>query len=192
MSRIEGARGGPLARFSAWYARRRLGKVPVPFEITARSPWILRGSVAYEVALERAQSGPRHKLMELAQLKAASVVGCEWCLDIGSALAAHAGVTADQIRDLARHAESEHFSDDEKLVLDYAVAMSRTPADVPDELFAGLRRHFDDRQIVELTAAIAWENYRARFNWAFEIEPQGFTRGACAIPERQALASEAG
>ena len=38
--------------------------------------------------------------------------------------------------------------------------------------------------LVELTAAIAWENYRARFNWAFGIEPQGFYREACAVPER--------
>jgi alkylhydroperoxidase family enzyme len=70
-------------------------------------------------------------------------------------------------------------------VLDYSVAVTRTPVEVPDELFAALRRHFNEAQLVELTAAIAWENYRARFNHAFGIEAQGFSDGAyCPLPER--------
>lgn len=62
--------------------------------------------------------------------------------------------------------------------------MTRTPVDVPDELFAALKQHFTDSQMVELTAAIAWENYRARFNHAMGIEAQGFSEGAyCPMPE---------
>ena len=77
------------------------------------------------------------------------------------------------------------FSPVEKLVLDYGTAMTLTPVDVPDELFAALREHFDEAQLVELTAAIAWENYRARFNHAFGIEAQDFSKGAyCPLPER--------
>lgn len=77
------------------------------------------------------------------------------------------------------------FSPLEKLVLDYGVAMTLTPVEVPDELFAALRQHFNEAQLVELTAAIAWENYRARFDHAFGIEAQGFSKGAyCPLPER--------
>ncbi len=62
--------------------------------------------------------------------------------------------------------------------------MTRTPVDVPDALFAALRAHFSDAQMVELTAAIAWENYRARFNRPFLIGPAGFSTGAyCPLPE---------
>jgi 4-carboxymuconolactone decarboxylase len=58
--------------------------------------------------------------------------------------------------------------------------------DVPDELFAALRARLDEAQIVEITAAIAWENYRARFNHALDIGAQGFSEGAfCAVPETQ-------
>jgi len=72
-------------------------------------------------------------------------------------------------------------------VLDYSVAMTLTPVEVPDELFAALRRHFNEAQMVELTATIAWENYRARFNHAFGVEAQGFSEGAyCPLPERTA------
>ena len=44
------------------------------------------------------------------------------------------------------------------------------PAEVPDELFAELRKHFSAQRMVELTSVIAWENYRVRFDHAFGIE----------------------
>ena len=70
-------------------------------------------------------------------------------------------------------------------MLDYATAMTRTPVDVPDALFAALRAELDEAQVVELTAAIAWESYRARFNHALLIEAEGFSAGAfCPLPER--------
>ena len=62
-------------------------------------------------------------------------------------------------------------------MIDYAAAMTRTPVEVPDELFAQLREHFDDAQLVELTAVIATENFRGRFNWAFGLGSEGFAEG---------------
>jgi alkylhydroperoxidase family enzyme len=93
------------------------------------------------------------------------------------------GVTEQQFLDLSSFETSPAFSDLEKLVLHYAVAMTQTPVVVSDELFADLERHFTPRQLVELTSAIAWENYRARFNHAFGIEAEGFSDGAfCPLP----------
>ena len=61
--------------------------------------------------------------------------------------------------------------------------MTRTPVEVPDALFDQLKARFNPAQLVELTAAIAWENYRARFNHAFGIESANFSEGAvCALP----------
>jgi alkylhydroperoxidase family enzyme len=80
--------------------------------------------------------------------------------------------------------DAAEFSATEKLVLKYAVAMTKTPVDVSDELFEALRQIFDERQLVELTSAIAWENYRARFDHAFGIEAEGFYKGAlCLLPQ---------
>jgi alkylhydroperoxidase family enzyme len=96
-------------------------------------------------------------------------------------------VTEAQLRDLPAYRKSAAFSPLEKLVLDYTVAMTETPVEVPDALFSGLERHFAPAALVELTAAIAWENYRARFDHAFGIEAQGFSEGAyCPLPERAA------
>lgn len=109
-------------------------------------------------------------------------------MDIGSAVGRAAGVTEAQLRDLPVYKESPALSPLEKLVIEYAAAMTKTPVEVPGELFASLRDNFTKAQLVELTAAIAWENYRARFDHAFGIEAQGFSEGAyCALPERPQL-----
>ncbi len=84
------------------------------------------------------------------------------------------------------------FSETERLVLEYADAMTRTPVEVPDALFAKLREKFTDAQLVELTATLAWENYRARFDHAFGVEAEGFTQGShCAMPLRGAAKAQA-
>ena len=84
---------------------------------------------------------------------------------------------------LADFESSTAFTALEKLVLRYAVVMTQTPVVVADELFVELRRHYNERQLVELTSAIAWENYRARFDHAFGVEAEGFSKGAfCPLP----------
>jgi 4-carboxymuconolactone decarboxylase len=95
-----------------------------------------------------------------------------------------AGVTEAQLMALPDFENSTALNEVEKLVLRYAVAMTATPVEVSEELFEALRRHFDEKQLVELTSGIAWENYRARFNHAFCIEAEGFYRGAlCLLPQ---------
>ena len=88
---------------------------------------------------------------------------------------------------LADFESSAEFSDLEKLVLRYAAALTATPVVVPDELFAAMRTRFNEAQLVDLTASIAWENYRARFNHAFGCEAEGFSEGAfCPMPQQPA------
>lgn len=94
------------------------------------------------------------------------------------------GISEAQILDLAHFEESDAFSATEKLVLRLAVALTRTPASVDDQLFAALRNELDEAQIVELATAISWENHRARFNRTFAIGAEGFSKGAfCPLPE---------
>jgi alkylhydroperoxidase family enzyme len=97
------------------------------------------------------------------------------------------GISAEQIANLNHYRNDFNFSDLERLVLRYADGMTQTPVDVPDALFARLREKFTEAQLVELTSAIAWENYRARFDHAFGIEAESFSEGAvCALPVRTA------
>ncbi|MDI3424091.1 carboxymuconolactone decarboxylase family protein [Streptomyces sp. B-S-A12] len=116
-------------------------------------------------------------------MKAATVVQCAYCIDMGSQISRLWGLSDDELRALSSHRDSTLFSDVEKLVLDYAEGMSRTPVHVSDELFARLRRHLDDAQLVELTHIIALENLRGRFNLALGVDAAGFSEGrVCAVP----------
>jgi alkylhydroperoxidase family enzyme len=90
-------------------------------------------------------------------------------------------VSEQQLAELAAFEGSPAFSELEKRVLRYTVALTRTPADVPEELFNSLREHFNPQQMVELTTAIAWENFRARFNRGFGVEAEGFAEGPLAL-----------
>src|SRR6266849_6391844 len=112
-------------------------------------------------------------------------------MDIGSAVSRTNGASAEKIAGLPNYRSSELFSETEKLVLEYADGMTQTPVEVPDALFAKLREKFTDAQLVELTATLAWENYRARFDHAFGVEAEGFTQGSyCAMPVRGAAKAQ--
>lgn len=175
---------GLLGRLAYRFSRRRFGKVVEPLTVTAHHPRLLLGYGLFELALDRSHLIDE-SLKQLAALKVAAIVGCEFCIDIGSTLARYSGVTEDQLRDLSNYRESEAFSSLDKLVLDYAVEMTRTPVIISQNLFGALGERFDEASLVELTAAIALENYRARFNHAFGIGSQGFSEGAyCPMPEK--------
>jgi 4-carboxymuconolactone decarboxylase len=163
--------------------RRRFGKDLEPVGVTAHHPTLLSGYSAFELATDRAKKVDA-RLKDLASTKAALMAGCEFCIDIGSAEARKAGVREEQLRELHSYRDSDQFTEEEKLVLDFAVGMTSTPVAVSDELFDALRKRFDEAQLVELASVIALENYRARFNWAFDIGSQDLSQGAfCPRPE---------
>jgi alkylhydroperoxidase family enzyme len=96
-----------------------------------------------------------------------------------------AGIPEAKLADLNRWRDSEVFSPIERLILDYAESLTATPAVHRPDLHDALRQHLSDKQLVELTTGIAWENFRARFNRAYGVEAQGFSDGAyCVVPER--------
>lgn len=85
-----------------------------------------------------------------------------------------------RLADVARWRESAQFSPAERTALEYAERMTITGQRVDDALFARLKEHFTESQIVELTAAIALENFRSKLNPALGVEAQGF----CVVPGR--------
>jgi AhpD family alkylhydroperoxidase len=153
-----------------------------PLELYAHLPGLLFGYAMLEWATAKLDRVDE-RLRVLAELKAATLTHCEYCIDMGSQIARQSGLSDEQLLALPRYRESELFTPLEKLVLDYAVGMSRTPVDVSDALFAELREHFDNAQLVELTHVIALENLRGRFNLALGIGAAGFSEGMiCAVP----------
>jgi len=87
---------------------------------------------------------------------------------VGSAL----GIPREKIEDLENYATSPHYSNPERMALEYADRMTITGLEVPDEFFFRLRETYDEDEIVELTAIIAWENSSSRFNRALRVSSQ--------------------
>ena len=85
-----------------------------------------------------------------------------------------------KLAELADWRKSRAFSDLERVALEYAERITYTDQKVDDALFERVKRHFSEPQIVELTAAIALENFRSKFNPSLGIEAQGF----CLLPKR--------
>jgi AhpD family alkylhydroperoxidase len=182
MARVE-EKGGLLVKLSDMYTRKAYGRAITTTPVIAHSPSNMLGWGALEFGTERAHKVDE-RLKLLAATRAATMIGCQFCIDIGTALGREAGVSEEQIRDFHSYRESSAFTRVEKLVMEYAEEMSKEQVDIPDELFAGLCEHFDDAQLVELTAAIAIENFRARFNNALDVPAAGFSEGAvCPVPD---------
>lgn len=180
----------PEVELALRYTRGRLAELTgretermiEPLEVYAHLPGLLRGYGMLEQATAELDRVDK-RLKALAELKAATLTHCEYCVDLGSQISRLWGLSDEELVALPSYQTSPLFNDVEKLVLDYAVGMSRTPVDVSDELFAQLREHFDDAQLVELTHMIAIENMRGRFNLALGIGAAGFSEGmVCAVP----------
>jgi len=85
-----------------------------------------------------------------------------------------AGADVEKIRQVPTWRESSLFSDVERGALEYAERMTITGEKVTEELWARLSSHFSESQMVELTAAVALENFRSKFNVPLGVEAQGF------------------
>jgi alkylhydroperoxidase family enzyme len=88
---------------------------------------------------------------------------------------------AEKLGEVLAWRDSKLFSPMERAALEYAERITTTGQKVDDALFAELKQHFTDAEIVELTAAIAMENFRSKFNPPLGIEAQGF----CMVPTKR-------
>jgi alkylhydroperoxidase family enzyme len=84
------------------------------------------------------------------------------------------GVSDRKLFDVERYAESELFTERERLALTYAERMTITSEEVTDELFEQLKAEYSQEEIIELTCTIAFENFLSKFHRALRVESQGF------------------
>jgi alkylhydroperoxidase family enzyme len=193
MARIQGVprdQAGPIVRLVYRLMRRSTKKMTgreaargsgiEPLEIWAHQPKMLSGMGKFQGAVRKGR-GLDERLKLLVELKGAQMIGCEWCLDLGSQICRHSGLSEEELLATVRHRDSEHFTEREKLALDYTVAVMRTPVEVGDELFARMQEHFGDAQLVELTAFLTVINLD-RFNAAFGIGSAGYSEGMVCVP----------
>lgn len=193
MSRISGVsarEAGLGTRVAYFFSRRALskasGRMPErmldPVEIYGHVPALLRAYGRLE-QVTGSLNGMDQRYVALAAMKTATLVTCEYCIDLGSQISRQIGLTDEELLALPNYKESPLFDETDRVVLDYAVGVSSTPARVSDELFAQVRDRFTEPQIVELTHLIAMENMRGRFGVGLDVGAAGFSEGrVCAIP----------
>lgn len=99
-------------------------------------------------------------------------------MDIHAAVGGKQGLSRDKIDAALGVKDTASLTERERVALEYADRVTATPIDVPDAFFARLRSLFSEREIVELTAQIAHENYNAKSNRPLRVEANNF----CEIP----------
>jgi AhpD family alkylhydroperoxidase len=90
--------------------------------------------------------------------------GCQYCMAHTAGAARKLGVSDEKLAAVWEYRSSPLYSAAERVALDYALAAASVPNDVTDELFAELRRHWDEGQIVEITAVISLFGFMNRWN----------------------------
>jgi len=184
MSRIE-PRQGVFARLVGRGSRVAYGRELDSAAVYAQHPRLMFDYMRFNRAAERGKRVPK-ALSELAVLRAATMVGCEFCIDIGSEYARRSGLSDAKLLVLHEAHQSGLFSAEELLVIDLATGMTRTPGAVDDELMARVRERFGLKGTLELIHLIGWENTRSRINIALDIGAEGFSEGkVCALPDRE-------
>ena len=92
-----------------------------------------------------------------------------------------AGLSDDKLR-AVRGDDLTPFNEIERLVIELADALTETPSNLSDDLYARLRNQFSQEQLNATGAQIAFENYRARWNRIFNVESDNLDQGTTASP----------
>jgi alkylhydroperoxidase family enzyme len=172
---------GLMMRFAHWGTRRQFGKVMTPIKVvTARMPESLKltSEIAkFEMKGIQLQSELHYMVVTLAS----QINGCGFCMDLVRAMAIREHLGLEKFNKLSEYRTSALFSDRERAALAYVEEVTRNKR-ASDATFETLRKHFSEREIVEITWLNAIENYYNLINIPLEIESDGF----CAIAQAQA------
>jgi AhpD family alkylhydroperoxidase len=156
IAKIKGARGGRLIN---------IYRLMLHSPVLADAWFDLNQAVRYGTEID-GQS------RELAVIRVAILNDVEYVMRAhGPAYALKEGLTPEQVAALADWQASKLFSAQQRALLAYTDAMTRE-LEVPDTVFADLRNHFSERQIVELTMLIGAYNMLTRFLKALRVDPE--------------------
>jgi AhpD family alkylhydroperoxidase len=104
-------------------------------------------------------SGLEPALLELVKMRASQINGCAYCLDMHSKDARAAGETEQRLYALNAWRETSFYTDRERAALEWTEALTLiTQGHVQDEVYESVRRHFSEKELVDLTAAVVTIN----------------------------------
>jgi uncharacterized peroxidase-related enzyme len=164
-----------------WNQRRKYGAVLDSALFWARAPKVFLGVAFLYGMIDRRNSPINSVLRSLVTVRVSQLNGCRFCVDVNSATLLKRGVPSEKIAVLNSWPMSDQFTNQERVALEYAEAVTARSDAIDEGLMERLKKCFDDDAIVELTALIAFQNLSSKFNSALGVLPQGF----CSLPQRK-------
>ena len=141
-----------------------LGVIPNSVRTMARRPEVARAFTNLNIAVMECHGAVTPEFKRLIGYVTSYVSGCRYCQAHTILGSERFGSTEERLNDVWNYANSPHFSDAEKAALDFAYAAARVPNEVDDDIAAKLHEHWEDDDIVEITAVVALFGYLNRWN----------------------------
>ena len=167
---VEADSGDPILRELFGRIRAHRGFLLNIHRVTGHAPTHLRATAAFTTAMRNDAAVPRD-LQEILIMRVAQVNDSNYEQSVHRQIAIDCGSSAEKVDSIADWRASSRFDARERAALAYVEEAGRS-GDVDDETFANLRRHFGDREIVEITAITAWYVGNSRFVRALKIVPE--------------------
>jgi alkylhydroperoxidase family enzyme len=164
----------PLIKLFFWYQKKKYGQVLEPALAWANAPLIFWRFLRLWHGFNRRNSPLNKDLRALVCLFVSQQNQCAYCIDLHSAMVLKS--EPKKVLELANFKSSPVFSEIEKVVLNYAQQMGEVPVNISSELTLELKKYFSDKNLVELTGLIAFQNMSAKFNAALGVAAHGFCR----------------
>jgi AhpD family alkylhydroperoxidase len=139
------------------------------------------------------QSGLDPKLLELVKLRASLLNGCAYCVDMHTKVARSLGETEQRLYEVSLWREAPFYTERERAALAWTEAVTLVSINhVPDDVYETARQHFDEKELIDLTAAIVAINGWNRLAIAFRTVPGTFQIGRPAPGDREAYSASPG
>ncbi|HXV09926.1 MAG TPA: carboxymuconolactone decarboxylase family protein [Burkholderiales bacterium] len=174
IGKLPPARYSWYVRLILWLQRRKYGRALEPALLWGRIPRALLTLTLLYRSLDRTGSPLDPALRALLQVRISQINWCAFCVDLNSAAVLERHGSPEKLAALPDYGISLLFSERESAALAYAEAVTDSTRRVDDALFARLREHFSEQEVVELTALIAFQNMSSKFNAALGVPAQGF------------------
>lgn len=165
-------------KIGIWIAKHITGKDLLPPKLLAWYPKAAIGSGVLESLVAHGQTPSDKRLLKLVRIQASFAVSCPFCIDMNSYEFTKAGITEKEMAALQGNfdpVEVHTFTQREKLALEYAKLISKSPLFFPPSLIEEMKKNFSEREIVILASTAAQVNYWARLLQALGVPPAGFS-----------------
>ncbi len=172
--------------------RRKYGRELESARLWGRMPSTFLMLTLLYRTLDRARSPLEPGLRALVQVRVSQINGCGFCMDLNGAAALERAVAPAKLAALGQYAASSLYTAREKAALAFAESLTDPARGVDDACFVRLRQHFDEPEVLELTALAAFQNLSSKFNAALDVAPQGFCMPAGEDDVGRGSAGEAG